>query len=79
MSRCKLNERNLSIILFKIHQHNINNHNILSHNINRISICHNNNTLKQGGVEIFEVDDNNKEEEDLVEEEAKSYVIIVDN
>ena len=30
-------------------------------------------------MEIFKVKDNNKEEEDLIEEEAKSYVIIVDN
>ena len=79
MRRCKLNERNLSIILFNIHQHNFNNHNILSHNINKIRICHINNTLSQGRVEICEAEESNKEEEDLVDEEAKSYAIIVDN
>ena len=73
MSRCKLNERSLSIIL-----HNINNCNTLSHNTNIISILNKNNTVCKGGVETLEVEDNNKEE-DLVEEEAKSYVIIVGN
>ena len=77
MRRCKMNKRNLSISLLNIHQHNINNHNILSHNMNKINIHHINNTLNQGGVEIFKAEDNNKEEEDLVEEEAKSYVITV--
>ena len=70
MSKCKLNECSLSISL-----HNINNNNILNHNTSRISILKNNNTLHKGGVEILEVEDNNKEE-DLVKEEAKSYVII---
>ena len=33
----------------------------------------------EGGLKIFGVQDkNNKEEEDLVEEEAKSYVITVE-
>ena len=71
MSRCKLNECNLSIILL-----NINNHNTLCRNTSRISILNNNNTLRKGGVETLDVEDNNKEE-DLVGEEAKSYVIIV--
>ena len=71
MSKCKLNEHILSISL-----RNINNNNILNHNTSRISILKNNNTLHKGGVEILEVEDNNKEE-DLVKEEAKSYVIIV--
>ena len=70
MSICKMNECSLSIILF-----NINNDNTLSRNTSRINI-HNNNTLHKEGVENLEVEDNNKEE-DLVEEEAKSYVIIV--
>ena len=43
--------------------------------MNLTNILHNNNNLNKGGVEIFEVEENNKEEEDLVEEEAKSYVI----
>ena len=74
-----MNECNLNINLLNIHQHNFNNHNIPIHNINRISIHHRNNTLIQGGVEISEAEDNNKEEEDLVEEEARSYVITVVN
>ena len=71
MSRCKLNECSLSISL-----HNINNINILNWNTSKINILNKNNTLYKGGVGILEVEDNNKEE-DLVEEEAKSYVIIV--
>ena len=70
MKKCKMNKRNLSIILCSF-----KNNNILNHNTNRISILNNNNTLRKGGVETLEVEDNNKE--DLVEEEAKSYVIIV--
>ena len=66
MSKCKLNERSLSIIL-----QNINNR-----NTSRINICNNKNTLCKGVVETLEVDDN-KKKEDLVKEEAKSYVIIV--
>ena len=66
-----MNECNLSIIL-----HNINNNNILNRNTSRISIFNNNNTLHKGGVGILEVEDNNKEE-NLVEEDAKLYVIIV--
>ena len=58
----KLNENNLGISLC-----NINNHNTLNQNTNRISILNNNNTLRKGGVETLEVEDNNKEE-DLVEE-----------
>ena len=73
MSRCKLNERSLSIIL-----HTINNKNTLNCITNKISVLNNNNTLCKGGVGILEVRDNNKED-DLVEEEAKSYVITVDN
>ena len=73
ISKCKLNECSLSIIL-----HSINNNNIINCNTNRISIINNNNTLRKGGVRILEVEYNNKEE-DLVEEEVKSYVIIVGN
>ena len=71
MSKCKLNKCILSIIL-----HNTNNNNILNRNTSIISILNNNNTLRKEGVGILEVEDKNKEE-DLVEEEAKSYVIIV--
>ena len=71
MSRCKLNERSLSISLC-----NISNKNTLNHNTSRIGILNNNSTLRKRGVEILEVQDNNQEE-DLVEEEAKSYVIIM--
>ena len=74
MRRSEVNERRLNI-----HKQNFSNHNILSRNISKISIDYNNTTLSEGQVEIFEVEDNNKEEEDLVDEEAKSYVIIVDN
>ena len=49
----------------------------LNPSINKTN-THNNTTLNPQGVDIFEVEDN-KEEEDLVVEEAKSYVIIVDN
>ena len=70
ISRCKLNEHNLNIILLRI-----NNRNTLSLNTSRISILNNNNTLRKGGVKTLESKYNNKEE-DLVEEEAKSYVII---
>ena len=62
-----------------IHRPNIKKICILRLNINKISIHHSNNALNQGGVEIFKAEDNNKEEEDLVEEEAKSYVITVQN
>ena len=80
MSRCKLSEWKLNINLLNIHLLNINNHSIISRNINKISNRHNNNTLNLGGVKIFGAEDNNnKEEEDLVEEEAKSYVITMDN
>ena len=79
MRKCKLKEHILSTILLNTHHHNINNHSILSCNTNKIGIQNNNNTLNKGGVEIFEVDDDNKEEENLVEEEAKSYVITVGN
>ena len=80
MIRCKVNKRKLSTNLLIIHKHNLNNHNILSRNINKISIHCSNTTLNLWGLEIFEAEDNNnKEEEDLVEEEAKSYVITVDN
>ena len=51
----------------------------LNPNINKINTHNNHSTLDQRGVEIFEVKDNNKEEEDLVMEEAKSYVTIVEN
>ena len=71
MSRCKLNKRSLSIILL-----NIKNHSTLNCNSSKINILNNNNSLRKGGVKILEVKDNNKEE-DLVEEEAKLYVIIV--
>ena len=71
MNKCKLNECSLSIILCSF-----NNNNILNHNTSRINILNNNNTLRKGGVGILEVEDNNQEE-DLVEEEAKSYVIIM--
>ena len=66
-----MNECSLSISL-----RNINNNNILNRNTSRISIFNNNNTLHKGGVGILEVEDNNKEE-NLVEEDAKWYVIIV--
>ena len=73
MIRCKTNNKSLNIILL-----NIKNYNTLNQNTNRINILNNNNTLRKGKVGILEVEDNNKEE-DLVEEEAKSYVIIMDN
>ena len=68
MRRCKLNEHGLSIILLNIHHHNIKNHSILN----------NNSSLHKGGVGNLELKDSNQEE-DLVEEEAKLYVIIVGN
>ena len=71
MSKCKLNERTLSISL-----HSINNNNILNRNTNRINILNNNNTLRKEGVETLEVEEKNTEG-DLVEEKAKSHVIIV--
>ena len=71
MSRCRLNERILSIILC-----NINNRKTLKHSNITIIILKNNNTLHKGGVETLEVKGNNKEEE-LVKDEAKSYVIIM--
>ena len=71
MSRCKLNECSISIIL-----HNINNRNTLTCNTKKINVLNNNNNLHKGGVKTLEVEDNNKDE-DLVEEEAQSYVIIV--
>ena len=71
MRKCKLSEHSLSISLL-----NINNCNTLSRNTSRINILSNNNTLRKGGVETLEVEDNNKEE-DMVKEEAKLYVIIV--
>ena len=72
--RCKLSQHK-----FNIHQPNINKICILNPNINKINTHNNHSTLDQRGVEIFEVEDNNKEEEDLVMEEAKSYVTIVEN
>ena len=71
MNKCKLNEHGLSIVL-----RSFNNNNILNCNTNRISILNNNNTLHKWGVETLKVKDKNKEG-DLVEEEAKSYVIIM--
>ena len=53
---------------------NIHKFSILNPSIDKIN-THGNNTLNQGGVEIFEVKD---KEEDLVMEEGKSYVTIVD-
>ena len=79
MSRCKLNEYNITTILLNIHQDNSNNRNILGCNINEINICRSNTTLNLGGLGIFRAEDNNKKEDDLVEEEAKLYVIIMDN
>ena len=73
MRRCKMNEHKLSIILL-----NIKNYGTLSHNTSRISIHNNKNTVRKGGVENFEAEENNKEEEDLVVEDAKSYVITVE-
>ena len=72
--RCKLSQHK-----FNIHHPNINKICILNPNINKINTHNNHSTLDQRGVEIFEVEENNKEEEDLVMEEAKSYVTIVDN
>ena len=54
---------------------NIHKLSILIPIIHRIN-THINNTLNKGGVEIIEFED---KEEDLVMEEAKLYVIIVDN
>ena len=71
VNRCKLKECSLNISLC-----NINNNNTLNRNTSRINILNKNNTLCKGGLEILDVEDNNKEE-DLVKEEAKSYVIIV--
>ena len=66
-----MNEQRFSIIL-----RSFNNNNLLNYNISQTSILNNNNTLCKGGVGTLEAKDNNKEE-DLVEEEAKSYIIIV--
>ena len=71
MNKYKLNECSLSIVLRS------SNNNILNHNTSQASIL-NNNTLRKGGVGTLEVEENNKEV-DLVEEEAKLYVIIVGN
>ena len=88
MNICKLNERNISIILRSINKcklnerslsinlRNSNNNNILNCNISQSSILNNNNTLHKGGVRTLEVEDSNQED-DLVEEEAKLYTIIV--
>ena len=54
MNRCKLNECSLNISL-----RSINNKNILNHITNIINILNNNNTLRKGGLEILEVEDNN--------------------
>ena len=70
-NKCRLNECSFNIILRSF---NINN--TLSRNTNQTSILNNNNTLHKRGEGILEVEDNNQEE-DLVEEEAKLYVIIV--
>ena len=66
-----MNERSLSISLCSF-----NNNNILSHNTIQTSIINNNNTLRKVGVGTLEFEDS-KKEEDLVEEEAKLYVIIM--
>ena len=71
LSKCNLNERNLSIIL-----HIINNNNIPNCNTSRISILSNKNTLCKRRVGILQVEDNNKEEY-LVMEEANSFAITV--
>ena len=69
-NKCKLNGHDLNIDMCSF------NNNILNRNTNKTSILNKNNTLRKRGVGILEVKDNNKEE-DLVEEEAKLYVIIV--
>ena len=74
-----MSECNLNINLLNIHKKYTNYLIIINHNINKISIRRSNNTLNLG-VEIYGVEENNKkEEEDLVEEEAKSYIITMDN
>ena len=70
-NKCKLNECSLNINFCSF-----NNNNILNWNISQTSILNNNSSLHKGGVGNLELKDSNQEE-DLVEEEAKLYVIIV--
>ena len=56
MKKCKLKEHNLSINMRWTNDNNIDNH-----NTRKISILNNNNTLHRGGVQLLDVEDNNKD------------------